>query len=92
MSQLTEKPSLDFFINAGVYLLEPVSCQYVPAGKRFDMTDLIERMVSDGRCVVSFPIIEYWMDIGRHADFEQARRYMAGDNPEPITAGRAVCL
>lgn len=71
--QLREKPSLRFLVNAGIYLLEPVVYHYIPSEKRFDMTDLIQRLLKDGRPVVSFPIVEYWLDIGQHADYAQAQ-------------------
>jgi len=72
VKQLTEKPKLNFFVNAGIYLLEPVVYEHIPSGERFDMTDLIQRLLDAGRPVVSFPIVEYWLDIGRHADYERA--------------------
>jgi len=70
---LREKPQLDFLVNAGIYLLEPSVHRYIPNGQRFDMTDLIQRLLEDGRSVVSFPIVEYWLDIGQHMDYEQAQ-------------------
>jgi NDP-sugar pyrophosphorylase family protein len=38
------------------------------------MTDLIRQLVDDGRRVVSFPVLEYWLDIGEPLQYEQARR------------------
>lgn len=70
---LVEKPSLSFFINAGIYLLEPSVYRYIPHGQHFDMTDLIQRLLEEKRPVVSFPIVEYWLDIGRPGDYEQAQ-------------------
>lgn len=71
---LSEKPVLGFFVNAGIYLIEPSVFQFIPNGQRFDMTDLIQRLLDHGQPVVSFPIREYWLDIGQHADYEQAQR------------------
>jgi NDP-sugar pyrophosphorylase family protein len=73
ISRLVEKPSLGFFVNAGVYLLEPIIHRYVPSGCHLDMTDLIGQLLADGRNVISFPIQEYWLDIGQHGDYEQAQ-------------------
>jgi dTDP-glucose pyrophosphorylase/CBS domain-containing protein len=73
ITQLREKPSLTFFINAGVYLLEPSACDYIPDDQRFDMTDLIQKLMDSGRNVVSFPIMEYWLDMGNHVDYRQAQ-------------------
>ena len=70
---LQEKPVFKFFVNAGIYLLEPAVRAHIPAGRRFDMTDLITHLLSLGRPVVSFPVVEYWLDIGRHADYERAQ-------------------
>jgi dTDP-glucose pyrophosphorylase/CBS domain-containing protein len=69
---VSEKPRFDFLINAGIYLLSPRALTHVPKGRRFDMTDLIRDLIRDGRNVVSFPIREYWLDIGRHEDYAQA--------------------
>jgi NDP-sugar pyrophosphorylase family protein len=73
VTQLQEKPSLSFFINAGTYLLEPAVCDHIPSGQRFDMTELIQKLIEAGKVVVSFPIMEYWLDMGRHEDYAKAQ-------------------
>ena len=70
---IREKPSFNFFINAGAYLLEPEVCDFIPSGERFDMTDLIQKLIGAGKVVVSFPIMEYWLDVGRHEDYARAQ-------------------
>ena len=70
---ISEKPILRHFINAGIYLLNPELCGHIPAGQRYDMTDLIASLLKDGRRVVSFPVHEYWLDIGQHEDYVQAQ-------------------
>jgi NDP-sugar pyrophosphorylase family protein len=37
------------------------------------MTDLINKLLQSGHTVVSFPIIEYWLDIGQHEDYQKAQ-------------------
>ena len=49
------------------------SNDYIPDNERFDMTDLIRKMLAEDRKVVSFPIIEYWQDVGRMEDYAQAQ-------------------
>ena len=71
--QLVEKPAHKFFVNAGIYLLEPAAHGVIPKGRHFDMTDLIKTCLDEGLPVVSFPIWEYWRDIGRHDDYAQAQ-------------------
>ncbi len=67
-----EKPSLQRFINAGVYLLNPEVLGYLPSGQPSDMPDLINRLVADGHKVASFPVHEYWLDIKDYEDYQQA--------------------
>ena len=69
---ISEKPVVRHFINAGIYLLNPDVRHFVPANRRSDMTDLIERMVQEKRRVVSFPVREYWLDIGQIEDYQKA--------------------
>jgi dTDP-glucose pyrophosphorylase/CBS domain-containing protein len=73
ITKLQEKPSFSFFINAGTYLLEPSAWDYIPEGRPFDMTDLIQNLLDAGQPVTSFPIMEYWLDVGRHEDYQKAQ-------------------
>jgi NDP-sugar pyrophosphorylase family protein len=73
ITKLQEKPSFSFFINAGTYLLEPLACDYIPEGKPFDMTDLMQQLIEAGQPVIGFPIMEYWLDVGKHEDYQQAQ-------------------
>lgn len=71
--EILEKPSFSFFVNAGIYLLEPSVYDYIPKNEHFDMTNLIECLIKARRAVVSFPIVEYWLDIGQHVDYYKAQ-------------------
>ncbi len=88
---LSEKPALDLFVNAGIYLLEPTAFDHIPEGRPFDMTDLIERMVANRCRVVSFPVVEYWMDIGQPSDYELAQQHAADGRSESWIGARSVC-
>jgi dTDP-glucose pyrophosphorylase/CBS domain-containing protein len=70
---LKEKPSLTFFVNAGIYLLEPSACDYIPSDQHFNMTDLIQHLLERKMPVASFPIMEYWLDVGQHEDYRRAQ-------------------
>jgi dTDP-glucose pyrophosphorylase len=72
--QLTEKPVVHYLVNAGIYLIEPSVLSDIPNGERLDMTDVIARLLQAGRTVVTFPIREYWLDIGQHMDYEQSQQ------------------
>ena len=67
-----EKPRQSFWANAGIYVVEPSVRDLIPEAARFDMTDLIEKLLADGRRVAGFPILEYWLDIGQPADYIRA--------------------
>ena len=73
VTDLKEKPQLGFLVNAGVYLLEPSVYEFIPSGEHFNMTDLIRWLLDAGRTVISFPIREYWMDVGQHGDYAKAQ-------------------
>jgi dTDP-glucose pyrophosphorylase len=72
ITEISEKPVVRYFINAGIYLLNPGLCRFVPNGQPYDMPDLIKRLVAEGYRVVSFPIREYWLDIGCIEDYQKA--------------------
>jgi len=73
VQKLAEKPTYSLLVNAGIYLLEPPVRSLIPQNQRFDMTDLINVLLAEGRRVVSFPILEYWLDVGNPGDYEQAK-------------------
>lgn len=71
---IEEKPSVSYFVNAGIYLLEPsVASSMTPDGGHCDMTDLIARLLAARRQVVSFPVREYWLDVGGLDDYDRAQ-------------------
>jgi len=74
---LEEKPVAQFFVVAGIYLLSPEVWKFLPRGEHCDMPDLIRRLVGEGQKVVSFPINEYWLDVGCPDDYQQAQSDVA---------------
>ena len=73
-TKVDASPRYNFLVNAGIYVIEPQVHQYIPDDRRFDMTELIECTIDNGGHVASFPVIEYWLDIGHHEDFIRAQR------------------
>ncbi len=70
---LTEKPIHSFFVNAGIYVVEPGMLDALPRdGRRFHMTDLFEGAIGGGHETAAFQIREYWIDIGQLDDFARA--------------------
>lgn len=69
---IREKPTESWFVSAGIYVIGPNVFRLVDRGAKVDMPTVLERVVaSEGRVAV-YPIREYWLDIGRVEDFEQA--------------------
>ncbi|MGB6064901.1 MAG: nucleotidyltransferase family protein [Desulfomonilaceae bacterium] len=69
---ISEKPVISQFVNAGIYLLSPGVCSLIPEGQRYDIPDLVRRLLQENYRVVSFPVREYWQDIGKLEDYERA--------------------
>jgi dTDP-glucose pyrophosphorylase len=70
---IEEKPEQRFLCNAGIYMLNPEALSLIPANTAFDMTDLIKELVRKGLPVTTFPIHEYWVDIGQMEDLRKAQ-------------------
>ena len=67
-----EKPTLGYLVSMGVYVLEPSVRRFVPADRPFDLPDLVLALLEAGEPVGSFAYDGYWLDIGRHDDYERA--------------------
>jgi len=70
---IEEKPEQRFLCNAGIYMLNPEALPLIPRNTAFDMTDLIKELVRKGLPVTTFPIHEYWLDIGHLDDLRKAQ-------------------
>jgi NDP-sugar pyrophosphorylase family protein len=69
---LTEKPRLHQWVNAGLYVLEPRVAASVPRSTYVDMTTMIDKWIQRGEPVEAFPIREYWRDAGTPEDLARA--------------------
>lgn len=69
---IEEKPIYNFFVSAGVYILDPEVLQYIPENDFYDMPTLFETLIEHKHQTTSFAIKEYWLDIGRIEEFEKA--------------------
>jgi len=75
---IEEKPVHKFFVSAGIYMLNPKVLDIIPQGQFFDMPTLFGKIIKAKDSVVSFPIHEYWLDIGRISEYEQANKEYNG--------------
>jgi NDP-sugar pyrophosphorylase family protein len=71
-----EKPTYTYYSNGGIYLMKKSMLQFVPKNTFFNATDLMEKIIAEGHKVVSYPLSGYWLDVGKHEDFEKAQMDM----------------
>lgn len=69
---IREKPTQKFFVNAGVYLLDPGVLDHIGPNEMVDMPTLIDRTIASDKLSVVFPLREYWIDVGRLDDLQRA--------------------
>tara|TARA_B100001175_G_scaffold306129_1_gene303890 strand:+ start:1087 stop:2133 length:1047 start_codon:yes stop_codon:yes gene_type:complete len=67
-----EKPTQKFFVNAGIYMLNPEVLKYIPKNEFYNMTTLFEKLIDKDKNIISFPIDGYWLDIGRFEEYKKA--------------------
>jgi dTDP-glucose pyrophosphorylase len=70
---MIEKPKQKFFVNAGIYVITPELIKCVDENQVIDMPTLIEEQIAKKEKVSVFPVHEYWLDIGKFNDFNQAQ-------------------
>jgi NDP-sugar pyrophosphorylase family protein len=69
---IDEKPTQQFFVNAGIYMLNPEVLDYIPHNQFYDMPTLFNKLIDENKVVISFPLREYWMDVGQMDEYEKA--------------------
>jgi NDP-mannose synthase len=67
-----EKPDIPYVVSMGVYVAEPTVLDYVDSGAFLDIPELVLRLLDNRERVGSFLFDGYWLDIGRHEDYEKA--------------------
>jgi NDP-sugar pyrophosphorylase family protein len=67
-----EKPNLSYDVSMGVYAFHPRVIEHIDRGARLDFPELIVRLLAAGEEVRAHRPGAYWLDIGRHDDYEQA--------------------
>lgn len=73
VKSLKEKPTYTYFSNGGIYLMKKEVLKFIPNNTFFNATDLMEELVTNDLKVISFPFVGYWLDVGKHEDFEKAQ-------------------
>jgi dTDP-glucose pyrophosphorylase/CBS domain-containing protein len=72
ISMIEEKPIQSFNVNAGVYLLNPSCVNLIPKNEFYNITSLFQELIKSREKVISYPLKDYWLDIGKLSDYEKA--------------------
>ena len=68
-----EKPTITYHSNAGIYIIRKEHLNRIPENQFFNATDLIDNLITDRKKVIYYPILGYWLDIGKMDDFLKAQ-------------------
>lgn len=70
---LKEKPTITSYANSGIYILHKKLFGLIPPDTFFNITDVMNLLIEQNRLIIHNPIIGYWIDIGQHQDYENAK-------------------
>jgi NDP-sugar pyrophosphorylase family protein len=73
---LLEKPTYNYYANAGIYLIKKNLLDLIPEEVFFDATDFMDLLISKGKAVVRYPLVGYWIDIGKPEDYQKAQDFV----------------
>ncbi len=71
--EIMEKPEKKYYVNAGIYVLNPEVIECIEKNKFCDMPMVFNRLIEKNEKTALYPVHEYWMDIGKMDDFEKAQ-------------------
>lgn len=73
VTSFKEKPTYTYYSNGGIYIVKRDLLNRIPKNTFYNATDLMEELIKDGSKLISYPIRQYWLDIGKPEDFEKAQ-------------------
>lgn len=74
LTRYLEKPTLSYSVSMGVYVFEKEALEWIPRGKYLDFPELIQKLLKQEKRVICYPSGDFWLDIGRHEDYEEAQK------------------
>lgn len=74
LTRYIEKPTLSYSVSMGIYVFEREVLKWVPSRKYLDFPELIQKLLKQRIRVVCYPSSDFWLDIGRHEDYEEAQK------------------
>lgn len=69
---ILEKPTYNYYANAGIYLIKRELLDLIPEGEFFDATDFMEMLMKRGNRLIRFPLNGFWIDIGNPQEYKKA--------------------
>jgi NDP-sugar pyrophosphorylase family protein len=72
IKEYLEKPRSTHLVSMGVYIFEPRILELIEPETYLDFPDLVKTLLSRDLPVNHYPFQGYWLDIGRHEDYQQA--------------------
>jgi dTDP-glucose pyrophosphorylase len=76
LKTLVEKPKYNFFVNTGFYIIEPKVLKLIPDNARFDMSELMRRIIDNKMKIGLFPISDNsWSDVGQWSEFKKYKHF-----------------
>ena len=70
---LLEKPKYTYYANAGIYLIKRKALNEIPEDAFFNATDLVEKLIAEGKKVIRYPLNGTWIDIGNPQEYQKAQ-------------------
>ncbi len=72
VSRYEEKPDLEYAVSMGIYIIDPAVRDFIEPDDHLDLPNLVRILIEAGEPVGGFVHDGYWLDIGRHEDYERA--------------------
>ncbi len=85
-----EKPTYHYAVSTGIYIFNPEVLKYVERGMRLDLPELILRLIHAGEKVNIYNFDGYWLDIGRHDDYDSAVQEFSAHRNEFLTGAKKL--
>ncbi len=77
-----EKPVIPYRVSMGIYAMSPTVLSRIPREQRFDLPDLIKRLIADGQRVNLYRFDGYWRDIGTMDEYAAANEEYESVRPQ----------
>lgn len=79
VTDIEEKPDLETYALAGIYVMKPDIFDLIPTQEYYNMDQLIKKLLGADTPVAKYEMTEYWLDIGRIDDYEAAQKAFDGE-------------